>query len=69
LQAATDARDDMEEVVKLRSNAITLGGSPGPQREALAKYYRALSVMESRFPIGKGDDQIPITFVWYDAFK
>lgn len=33
------------------------------------RYYRILTMMESRFPISRAGDHIPLCFVWYDAFR
>ena len=33
------------------------------------RYFRALSVMETRFPISKGRDHVQINFTWLDAIQ
>ena len=39
------------------------------RRETLLAYYRALCVVESRFPISKQSGHIDVSFSWADAFK
>ena len=39
------------------------------RRETLLAYYRALAVVESRFPISKRSGHIDVSFSWADAFK
>jgi programmed cell death 6-interacting protein len=33
------------------------------------RYYRALSLVETRFPISKDHGDVNVSFTWYDAFK
>ena len=33
------------------------------------RYFRSLSMMESRFPISKDDHHVSMSFTWYDAFR
>ncbi len=33
------------------------------------RYYKALTVMETRFPISKDKAHVMISFTWYDAFR
>lgn len=33
------------------------------------RYYRALCLMETRFPISRDSGQVHVSFVWYDAFR
>ena len=35
----------------------------------MCRYYRALCLMETRFPISRDAGHIPLSFVWYDAFR
>jgi len=43
LQAASDASDDLEEVMRLRANILNQTGSLQVQADNLAKYYRLLT--------------------------
>ena len=43
LQAASDAADDLEEVMRLRANILNQTGSLQVQADNLAKYYRLLT--------------------------
>lgn len=38
-------------------------------RLSCCRYYRALGMMETRFPVGRDSDQVHLSFTWYDAFK
>jgi len=53
---------------------------PGPARAALPaaaprraararRYYRALSLMETRFPVGDDAEHVRLRFTWYDSFR
>lgn len=33
------------------------------------RYYKALTVMETRFPISKDKGHVMLSFTWYDAFR
>ena len=33
------------------------------------RYYKALTVMETRFPISKDRGHVMVSFTWYDAFR
>lgn len=35
----------------------------------MCRYYKALTVMETRFPISKDRTHVMISFTWYDAFR
>lgn len=37
--------------------------------ETLCRYYRALSLVETRFPISKDSGDVNVSFTWYDAFR
>ncbi|CAM8939502.1 unnamed protein product [Rhodiola kirilowii] len=71
---AQTLEDDLDAVKELRlsiernsGNAIDPDTS---RRDVLQSYFKALCVMESRFPISPDKDQInTVTFTWYDAFK
>ncbi|CAM8939532.1 unnamed protein product [Rhodiola kirilowii] len=71
---AQTLEDDLDAVKELRlsiernsGNAIDPDTS---RRDVLQNYFKALCVMESRFPISPDKDQInTVTFTWYDAFK
>ena len=64
-----DLGDDLATLQSLRSDAAGLGGSLSDLRGVLAKYYRALCLVEGRFPIGPGEDQCRVSFAWCDAFR
>lgn len=64
-----DLGDDLTTLQSLRNDAAGLGGSLSDLRGTLAKYYRALCLVEGRFPIGPADDQVQLSFTWSDAFR
>ncbi|KAK9909798.1 hypothetical protein WJX75_007558 [Coccomyxa subellipsoidea] len=66
---ANDAADDLATVQQLRSEIVGLTGSLPQLHETICKYYRALCLMETRFPISRDAGHIPLSFVWYDAFR
>uniref|UniRef100_A0A7N0V9M5 BRO1 domain-containing protein n=1 Tax=Kalanchoe fedtschenkoi TaxID=63787 RepID=A0A7N0V9M5_KALFE len=71
---AQTLEDDLDAVKDLRSTIERNSGNPSDpatsRRDVLQSYFRALCVMESRFPISPDKDQInTVTFTWYDAFK
>jgi programmed cell death 6-interacting protein len=74
-QAADDIADDLDTVVRIRSDIVLASQNRDKNENTLAtkdsllKYYAALSAMETRFPIGDGGDQIPVEFTWFDAFE
>lgn len=57
--------DDLDTIQRARANII----SNPADMDSLLKYHAALCAMESRFPIGEGDDEIEIEFAWFDAFR
>ncbi|ONI31586.1 hypothetical protein PRUPE_1G321000 [Prunus persica] len=68
---AQNLEDDLQTVKQLRSD---LERQPDPslttRRDLLQNYYKALCLVETRFPISPDKDHInTITFVWQDAFK
>lgn len=68
-QQAHDAADDLAAVQQLRNDLVGLTGSLPDLRDTLARYYKALTVMETRFPISKDRSHVMISFTWYDAFR
>lgn len=72
---AQSLEDDLQSVKEMRSDlerTISSGQSDSAtsRRDLLQNYFKALSVMESRFPISPDKDHInTITFTWHDAFK
>jgi programmed cell death 6-interacting protein len=68
-QAASDASDDLDAVSALRGELTSLSSPPRGTRERLARYYRTLCLMESRFPISHADGHVQLAFAWLDAFK
>ncbi|XP_010243760.1 PREDICTED: ALG-2 interacting protein X [Nelumbo nucifera] len=67
---AQNLEDDLEAVKQMRVNLERPSDSPDARRDLLQSYYKALCVMESRFPISPDKDHInTITFIWHDAYK
>lgn len=67
---AQDLDDDLETVKQLRSDVEKSSDSPPARRDLLLKYFKCLSLMETRFPISPDKDHInSIQFTWFDAFK
>ncbi|KAJ7943061.1 ALG-2 interacting protein X [Quillaja saponaria] len=68
---AQNLEDDLQTVKELRSD-IERHSDPSltTRRDLLQSYYRALCLVETRFPISPDKDHInSISFLWYDAFK
>lgn len=68
---AQNLEDDLLTLKQLRSD---LERQPDPslttRRDLLQNYFKALCLVETRFPISPDKDHInTITFVWHDAFK
>lgn len=65
------AEDDLDSVRQMRSNVEKpTDPSPESRRDLLLSYYRALALMEPRFPISSDRSHVnSLTFTWYDAFK
>lgn len=68
---AQNLEDDLQTLKQLRSD---LERQPDPslttRRDLLQNYFKALCLVETRFPISPDKDHInTITFVWHDAFK
>ncbi|GAB4820758.1 hypothetical protein N2152v2_007804 [Parachlorella kessleri] len=68
-QAVGDVGDELDDVQTRRNDLINASGVLPTTRSSLAKYYRILTLMETRFPISRGAGNIPLCFVWYDAFR
>jgi programmed cell death 6-interacting protein len=68
-QEATDAEEDLETFARLRAEVVANAQSPEERRNTLLRYYRALSVVEARFPISAQPAHIRLSFTWCDAFK
>ncbi|XP_057952975.1 vacuolar-sorting protein BRO1-like, partial [Malania oleifera] len=67
---AQSLEDDLQLVKQMRSDLERPADSPAARRDLLQNYYKALCVMETRFPISPDKDHInAITFQWHDAFK
>eukprot|EP00252_Welwitschia_mirabilis_P019453 TRINITY_DN4515_c0_g1_i1.p1 TRINITY_DN4515_c0_g1~~TRINITY_DN4515_c0_g1_i1.p1 ORF type:complete len:888 (+),score=181.72 TRINITY_DN4515_c0_g1_i1:183-2846(+) len=69
---AVEAEDDLEAVKRMRAE-VEKGPSsdvPETRRDLMQSYYRALCVMESRFPISAEREHVhTLTFTWHDAFN
>ncbi|RWW21773.1 hypothetical protein GW17_00014059 [Ensete ventricosum] len=71
---AQAAEDDLDAVRQLRLDLEkppdAAAASTGPRRDLLLSYYRALSLIEPRFPISPDRAHVhSLTFTWFDAFK
>ncbi|XP_042375845.1 vacuolar-sorting protein BRO1-like [Zingiber officinale] len=70
---AQAAEDDLESVCQLRldlEKSPDAAANPNLRRDILLSYYRALSVIEPRFPISPDRAHVhSLTFTWFDAFK
>ncbi|KAK4763463.1 hypothetical protein SAY87_012901 [Trapa incisa] len=69
---AQNLEDDLQTLRDLRSDLEnpTKQPTPSARRDLLQSYFRALCVIETRFPISPDRDHInSVTFTWYDAFK
>ncbi|KAK8968892.1 hypothetical protein KSP40_PGU020005 [Platanthera guangdongensis] len=65
------AEDDLNSVRQMRSD-IEKPPDPSPEsrRDLLLSYFRALALIEPRFPISSDRFHVnSLTFTWYDAFK
>ncbi|KAG0476298.1 hypothetical protein HPP92_013139 [Vanilla planifolia] len=65
------AEDDLDSVRQMRSD---IEKPPDPsldsRRDLLMSYFRALALIEPRFPISPDRSHVnTVTFIWYDAFK
>lgn len=59
---------DLETLTLLRSECLSTGQTQAQRRETLLSYYRALRVVEGRFPISAQSGHIHLPFTWTDAF-
>lgn len=67
---AQNLEDDLDTVKQLRSDIEKSSDSPPARRDLLTKYFKSLSLMETRFPISSDKDHInSVQFTWFDAFK
>lgn len=58
----------METLTLLRSECLSAGLTQTQRRETLLSYYRALRVVEGRFPVSKQAGHVKLKFTWSDAF-
>lgn len=67
---AQNLEDDLQTVRQMRSDLDRPSDSSEARRDLLQRYYRALCVMESRFPISPDPQHVnSVSFTWHDAFK
>ncbi|KAE8668228.1 sarcoplasmic reticulum histidine-rich calcium-binding protein-like isoform 2 [Hibiscus syriacus] len=68
---AVNLEDDLSTVKTLRSDIERIPDpSPTTRRDLLISYFKALCLIETRFPISPDRDHInTIQFTWFDAFK
>ncbi|KAJ4825181.1 bck1-like resistance to osmotic shock [Turnera subulata] len=68
---AQNLDDDLQTLKSLRSDVERVPDpSPAARRDLLQSYFRALCLVETRFPISPDRDHInSVTFTWHDAFK
>ncbi|KDP34986.1 hypothetical protein JCGZ_09274 [Jatropha curcas] len=68
---AQNLEDDLQTLKQYRTDVERQSDpSPTSRRDLLQNYYKALCLVETRFPISPDKDHInSVTFVWYDAFK
>lgn len=67
---ADDCADDLAAVQTLRNELVLAqSGSQGMHRDSLAKYFRALTAIEARFPISAERGHAKLSFPWADAFR
>ncbi|GMJ13123.1 ALG-2 INTERACTING PROTEIN-X [Hibiscus trionum] len=68
---AVNLEDDLSTVKDLRSDIERVPDpSPTTRRDLLISYFKALCLIETRFPISPDQDHIDsIQFTWFDAFK
>ena len=71
---AQNSDDDLETLKSLRAD-LERASDPSPsslaaRRDFLQRYFRALCLVETRFPISGDRDHVnAVTFVWHDAFR
>ncbi|KAI3733889.1 hypothetical protein L6452_13347 [Arctium lappa] len=69
---AQNLEDDLETLKEMRNNIerSSAADSLPARRDLLQNYFKALTAVESRFPISPDKDHVnSVTFTWYDAFK
>ncbi|GBG75643.1 hypothetical protein CBR_g20272 [Chara braunii] len=67
---AQDADDDLHAVHQMRSEVEKQADTLEARRDLLQRYFKALTLMETRFPISPEKEHVhTVSFVWYDAFK
>ncbi|XP_023762851.1 vacuolar-sorting protein BRO1 [Lactuca sativa] len=69
---AQNLEDDLETLKEMRNNIerFSAADSLSTRRDLLQNYIKALTTIESRFPISPDKDHVnSVTFTWYDAFK
>nr|PNR49661.1 hypothetical protein PHYPA_011557 [Physcomitrium patens] len=67
---AQEMEEDIVEVTSMRSEVERSTDASEARRDLLQRYFRALCVMESRFPISSEREHInTLHFTWYDAFR
>ena len=47
----------------------TIAAAAHANKSIRRRYFRALCLMETRFPISRDSGQVHVSFVWYDAFR
>ncbi|XP_077226675.1 vacuolar-sorting protein BRO1-like [Tasmannia lanceolata] len=68
---AQNLEDDLQTLRQMRSDLEKSNpSSTDSRRDLLQTYFKALCLIESRFPISSDNDHInTITFTWFDTFK
>eukprot|EP00245_Coleochaete_scutata_P013859 TRINITY_DN574_c0_g2_i2.p1 TRINITY_DN574_c0_g2~~TRINITY_DN574_c0_g2_i2.p1 ORF type:complete len:730 (-),score=195.09 TRINITY_DN574_c0_g2_i2:235-2424(-) len=66
---AKDLEEDLHALQQMRTDVEKHADTLEPRRDLLQRYYKVLTVMEIRFPIGSDREQVNVTFTWFDAFK
>lgn len=68
---AQNLEDDLQTLKQLRSDVERQPDPSFPaRRDLLQSYFKALCLVETRFPISPDNDHVnSLTFVWHDAFK
>ncbi|XP_071735609.1 vacuolar-sorting protein BRO1-like [Rutidosis leptorrhynchoides] len=69
---AQTLEDDLETLKEMRNNIerSSAADSLPARRDLLQNYFKALTAVESRFPISSDKDHVnTVTFTWHDAFK
>eukprot|EP00897_Mesotaenium_endlicherianum_P005252 jgi/Mesen1/4755/ME000242S03927 len=67
---AQDAEEDLQAIQRMRSDIEKQADALEARRDLLQRFFRALTVIETRFPISSEREHVnQLHFVWYDAFK